>query len=311
MTGNLDMTNDSRITFNIGGDRLGIRATSIGNNTTKLHLFRNFSNNSSDIDYFTLDADGKIGIGTVSPTYTLDVNGTSRFSSEMIVNQVRFTTSGVVQPILSRNSGGGLNIDVNGIANGSQALQIVEGGSQRLAIYGDGTLIANSPIISNNNGGFQNSFQSSNDAPIVTKSTDNWSGIEFTDPSGTSYLFYSGPNNHFEFRSDLIVKDNIESKKVKVTATPGSVPDYVFSSDYKLKNLAEVEDFIKTNSHLPNIPKAEEIETNGQDVGDLQLKLLEKIEELMLYTIQQQKQINQQQKEIKALQAQLNESTKN
>ena len=76
-----------------------------------------------------------------------------------------------------------------------------------------------------------------------------------------------------------------------VSATPGSVPDYVFSSDYKLQTLEEVEAFIDQNSHLPNIPNAEEIESNGQDVGELQLKLLEKIEEMTLHIIELNKRI--------------------
>ena len=90
---------------------------------------------------------------------------------------------------------------------------------------------------------------------------------------------------------------NLESKKVKVTASPGSVPDYVFSSDYKLKSLGEIEEFIKANSHLPNIPNAAAIETNGQDVGDLQLKLLEKIEELTLHLIEENKRNNKLERE--------------
>jgi hypothetical protein len=96
-------------------------------------------------------------------------------------------------------------------------------------------------------------------------------------------------------QGDQNVLGTINSQKVKVTASPGSVPDYVFSANYELKTLKEVEDFIKANSHLPNIPSAREIETNGQDVGELQLKLLEKIEELTLYMIEKNK-------EVKALQ---------
>ncbi|MFY0592012.1 hypothetical protein [Roseivirga sp.] len=90
---------------------------------------------------------------------------------------------------------------------------------------------------------------------------------------------------------NTIVQGDIESKKVKVTATPGSVPDYVFKPDYKLRSLSELENYIRANSHLPNIPSAKEVESNGQDVGEMQLKLLEKIEELTLYIIQQEKRI--------------------
>ena len=86
---------------------------------------------------------------------------------------------------------------------------------------------------------------------------------------------------------------NIESKKVKVSAAPGSFPDYVFAKEYQLKSLPELEAFIRENGHLPNVPTAKEVEANGQDLGLIQQKLLEKIEELTLYTIEQQKLIKQ------------------
>ena len=93
------------------------------------------------------------------------------------------------------------------------------------------------------------------------------------------------------FKNDATFEGNLEAQKVKVTATTGSVPDYVFLPNYKLKTLNELEAFIKANSHLPNIPNAKEIETNGQNLGEMQLKLLEKIEELTLYVIEQEKEI--------------------
>lgn len=105
------------------------------------------------------------------------------------------------------------------------------------------------------------------------------------------------------FNDDMIIDGNIESKKVKVTATPGSVPDYVFKPDYKLRSLSELESFIKINSHLPNVPSAKEVETNGQDVGEMQLKLLEKIEELTLYVIEQDKKYKQLEEKLIKLQA--------
>ena len=111
----------------------------------------------------------------------------------------------------------------------------------------------------------------------------------------------SSPSEKLEVNGNTRVHGNIESKKVKVTASPGSVPDYVFSPNYELSTLAEVEAFIKANSHLPNIPNAAAIETNGQDVGDLQLKLLEKIEELTLHMIEMEKTIKSQANEIEKL----------
>jgi hypothetical protein len=67
--------------------------------------------------------------------------------------------------------------------------------------------------------------------------------------------------------------------------------DYVFASDYKLRPIQEVADFIKSNQHLPNIPPAIEVETDGLALGDMSRRMMEKIEELTLYLIQQDEQI--------------------
>lgn len=71
-----------------------------------------------------------------------------------------------------------------------------------------------------------------------------------------------------------------------------NVPDYVFGDDYKLMPLNEVDAFIKANSHLPKIPAAKEINANGLDLIQMQMALLEKVEELTLYTLQQEKTIS-------------------
>ena len=80
-------------------------------------------------------------------------------------------------------------------------------------------------------------------------------------------------------------------------------PDYVFTNDYKLPTLKEVEKQIKENGHLANIPSAEEVSENGIELGEMNKKLLEKVEELTLYTIQQEKELDKQGKEIEELKA--------
>lgn len=68
-------------------------------------------------------------------------------------------------------------------------------------------------------------------------------------------------------------------------------PDYVFQNNYKLPGLNDVEEFIKTNKHLPGIPSAAEVEKNGVNVGEMQKLQMEKIEELTLYIIELKKEI--------------------
>ena len=69
--------------------------------------------------------------------------------------------------------------------------------------------------------------------------------------------------------------------------------DYVFQDDYKLKPLSEVEAFIKENKHLPSVPSAAKIQDKGAHVAKLMTKMMEKIEELTLYSIEQKKEIDE------------------
>lgn len=90
----------------------------------------------------------------------------------------------------------------------------------------------------------------------------------------------------------LTVKGDIHAEEVKVDlSVPG--PDYVFKEDYNLRPLEEVQNYIKANWHLPNIPSAKEMEENGILLGEMNMKLLEKIEELTLYALQQEKKIKE------------------
>lgn len=88
----------------------------------------------------------------------------------------------------------------------------------------------------------------------------------------------------------LVVDGKILSEEVRVQNSL-DWPDYVFKNDYHLKSLKDVEDYILKNSHLPNIPPAEDIEENGILLGEMQTLMMEKIEELTLYIIQQEKRI--------------------
>jgi hypothetical protein len=81
----------------------------------------------------------------------------------------------------------------------------------------------------------------------------------------------------------------------------GDFPDYVFASDYNLRPLAMLENYIDEQGHLPNIPTAADVAENGINVGELQVAQMEKIEELTLYLIELNKQIKALQTEVEAL----------
>ncbi len=96
----------------------------------------------------------------------------------------------------------------------------------------------------------------------------------------------------------LFVKGGLLSDEVRVRT---GWADYVFDKNYQLKPLSEVEAFIKANKHLPNVPSALRVENDGLNLGDMSRIQQEKIEELTLYVIEQDKKLNAQQKEIAEL----------
>ncbi|MNU12394.1 hypothetical protein D3C71_04180 [compost metagenome] len=121
-------------------------------------------------------------------------------------------------------------------------------------------------------------------------------------------------NNDFtggtKLGTSFLVKDNnaslqgkFEAKEIKVTLTPTA--DFVFAEDYDLPKLEDVEKHIKEKKHLPEVASANQMEKEGVNVGEFQIKLLQKIEELTLYTIEQNKELKKQASEIEKLRNEL------
>jgi len=106
---------------------------------------------------------------------------------------------------------------------------------------------------------------------------------------------------------NLDVKGTIRATEIRVN-TGGA--DFVFENDYKLKPLSEVKSHIKEHKHLPDIPSAAEMQENGVGVSELSTKLLQKVEELTLYVIQQN-EIAEQQRKVVDMQQQLIEQLRN
>jgi len=109
-------------------------------------------------------------------------------------------------------------------------------------------------------------------------------------------------NGNTEFHGTL------RATKVNIDAVWWS--DFVFADEYRLPSLAEVEAFIKANKHLPNVPSEAEVLENGIDVANMQAIQQQKIEELTLYTIDQEKRIAAQQKKLEELEALISELIK-
>ncbi|WP_420385818.1 hypothetical protein [Roseivirga sp.] len=232
-------------------------------------LFKNVNATGSQ-ELMTLKSNGRLGIGTTTPASMMDIFGGA--------------TGDVV-----------LRLEADSDNAGSEA------DNPRIEMYQDNKLIYAHLGFNEDTPTTANIFQISMGSPrgfirdaLSINPYDGNIGIGNIAPEHRLDV-----NGTSRFIGKMIVDNDIESKKVKVTATPGSVPDYVFKAGYELRSLSELESFIKENSHLPNIPNAKEVEANGQDVGEMQLKLLEKIEELTLYVIEQNKEVNVLKKTIK------------
>ncbi|HVI48621.1 MAG TPA: hypothetical protein VM802_27380 [Chitinophaga sp.] len=159
------------------------------------------------------------------------------------------------------------------------------------------------------------SFQSSKPA--------TWQYIEFNGSAGRKAWAGMDPSNNFNIVREnggniilrggnvgintenpgpyaLAVEGTIGARRVRVTQVlPWA--DFVFNNDYKLLPLKEVKDFIEQHKHLPDIPSAKEVAEDGIDVGEMNKKLLQKIEELTLYIIQQDKKLDDVKKELEQL----------
>jgi hypothetical protein len=95
----------------------------------------------------------------------------------------------------------------------------------------------------------------------------------------------------------LAVNGTVHAKEVVVDLV--GWPDYVFENKYKLMPLDELEKSINANKHLPNIPSADDVECYGIGLGDMNKKLMEKVEELTLYIIQLNKELQGVKSQIK------------
>jgi len=106
----------------------------------------------------------------------------------------------------------------------------------------------------------------------------------------------------------LDVAGTVRAREVKVEINAGA--DHVFKPEYNLKPLAEVETFIQENNHLPEIPSEKQMQQDGLNVNEFQIKLLQKIEELTLYVIQQEKRMEELERENETIKEQLNNIVK-
>lgn len=136
--------------------------------------------------------------------------------------------------------------------------------------------------------------------PVTTLSAGNTGGGGYWTQTGSDISYTAG---HVGIGTAprslqmLAVAGEIIATRVRVEEQP-NWPDYVFNEDYRLPSLEEVQEHIEAYGHLINIPSAADVAANGMDLGEMNRLLLEKVEELTLYLLQQDQ-------ELKALQTQI------
>lgn len=254
-----------------------------------------------------LQNNGNVGIGTTSPNAQLHIvdTGNSGVTTLQLNNRIKFRGDGVIDwgasadyGILSWNTGKALIGGKTG-----KDLSLLAGGGERMIIKTDGNVgigtSSPSGSISSNQTGLH-----------ILNDNVSYLSLESTAGSGKKYTMYSSTAGSFVFwdassstargiidvdgnwgigtstpKSKLAVNGQIRAKEVKVLANVNGVPDYVFQPDYDLRTLKETKKYITENKHLPEIPSAAEIGKNGIDLGDMNMRLLKKIEELTLYQI--------------------------
>ena len=128
-------------------------------------------------------------------------------------------------------------------------------------------------------------------------SDSSQTNVVVSDPGGNLYLrSVASLAANDVIRSSLAVNGAITAKQLMLR--PKDWPDYVFDSVYRLTPLPAIESYIRQQHHLPGILSAEEVEKNGADIGANQVAMLKKIEELTLYTIAQEKKLEEQNKKL-------------
>jgi len=217
-----------------------------------------------------LDSTGYVGIGTIAPVVKLSIEETDSSQS----NFLRFNTKDMNNSHMyfgTANSSFNVNTyKMQSVLESYRNLHISAATATSSIFFETGRVDANAPI-----------------RMMINSAGDV--GIGTTAP---------GPYK-------LAVEGTIGARKIRVTQVKPWA-DFVFAASYKLPTIQDVENFISIHQRLPDIPSAAEVAKDGIDLGDMNQKLLQKIEEQMLYIIEMNKKITSLTNEVRDLKEKVN-----
>jgi len=284
-----------------------------------------------------IELTGNVGIGTTSPSARLEIKGSGDGTEILKLSTERPWVfkqegTGASSNLVLQELSGNKYFKIKSVANEDvYRLQSSTGDGYFKGKLGIGTTSPSARLEIKGSGDGIEILKLSTERPWVFKQegTGASSNLVLQELSGDKYFKIKSVANEDVYRLQsstgdgyfkgklgigttspdmkLTVNGNIHAKEVKIDLNIPA-PDYVFNDDYKLMTIKELESFIKKNSHLPEIPSAKEFEQNGVMQAEMDMNLLKKIEELTLYTIQQQKEIEslkKENKEIKLLNSKL------
>ena len=276
---------------------------------------------------------GNIGIGTTSPDNLFQINTTNTGANELLSlknNQGWSSFHGQLQNITWRdgiNVVGAIGVRYNAAKTYLDFHSLYNSGYKSdvaMTISGDGNIgigttspdynltvyDESSAIIQVKNANSSSTLQQNTAGGVLNLYTNSGASNVLIRSYGNSY--FNGGNVGIGTPNPtylLSVKGTIGCGEVIVENVTGWA-DFVFEDDYNLMPLQELDSYIQENKHLPEIPTSEEVQENGISVGEMNAKLLQKIEELTLYTIEQQKIIEKQQDDYIELKNEIEELKK-